>query len=209
MKQRLIFSCLFFSMLSTNAFSQRADSTRHMYFAFGIRANTFLLSDFNMSLMPPARLLVNFDPLQYVRLEFQYGVHKNTYEQLYISYNGGITKYQLQAKTTLAGGGLFGMYRADRTNFYAGFRYVAGSYTDENLSYSGANPNVETSRGSIKMSSGVLGGEYFLGRRFSIAGEFSITSFTDLYTPGDGQTPSTTYQDLNCETSVVFRFYPF
>ena len=209
-KSIAIISLLIF-LCSGQLFSQKADSTKRLIFSFGVRANTFLLSDFNMQNMPPARLQLNFDLAKFLRIEAQYGIFKSTKDYLYQTGIATYVNYPLVDKSSIWAVGLFGMKKMDRTNFYAGIRFSKVNYSnDQFTTTSSGGPFIASNTGSINMFSGVLGGEYFFVRRFSIGGEFAFVSMKDVYSMySTNNRPATTNQSILTETSLTLRFYPF
>jgi hypothetical protein len=193
------------------AFSQGRDSS-NIHIAFGIRANTFLASDFSQTNQPPAKLLLNFDFLKYLRLELQYGYAKNVVQRQYTS--GSIIKsIDLADKTSAYSVGLFGTTKGKRVKIYYGFRYGRVTYEKDDTDYSSTGDYYAVpGNGKIRMLSGTLGGEYFFVKHFSIGGEFSYVALKDEFQAGFyssmGKTPPlTTSSHTTTETSLILRFY--
>jgi hypothetical protein len=203
--QTAVFTLLTF--LSLTCFGMPKDST-HKYFSFGLRANTFTNGDLIKRMMPASRLILNVNPIPYLRLELQYGAIKNA-EDL-TNGSGGV--YTLKSSATDFGAGIFGMYKRQSTSFYLGTRYAITNYTMDQLKYDAVNPNGSVSviahPGKTTTTSLVLGGEHFFGRYFSFGGEISLSSYADSYLEGAASIEVNKVSTFT-ETALILRFYPF
>ncbi|MGZ3866460.1 MAG: hypothetical protein ACXVC6_06010 [Bacteroidia bacterium] len=213
----LLFPSVLFILSTANLFSQETPTEeKRVFFSFGIRANTFLLSDFAMKNLPPARLQLNLDLSKHLRFEVQYGFNKTVADhQIAQTGSSGVisyVNYPTTNSTSLWSTGLFFMKKMDKVNFYFGARYGKAGYSDQQISYFGSGYTVLSNSGKIGMISVALGGEYFLARRFSIAGEFAFVHMKDTYTISNPSSPgmpdAVTINNLS-ETSLILRFYPF
>jgi hypothetical protein len=185
------------------------ESFPHRYLALGVRVAGIQVSDLTARAYPTNRLVLDIDPHQYFRIEGQLGIYSSKSEQEITSFNSGTNTLELHTKSTFLGFGIMGMYPKDRGKFTAGLRYSLDNYSDEDVN-SNAQPVVFKNTGKMSMISGVIGGEYFLARFFSIGAEFSVSSVKDKYTPSSaGYNTEETNTTLLTEGSLLLRFYPF
>ncbi len=195
----------------SKGFSDSA-SIKHRYFGLGIRAGGLTLVDLLSTSVPPFRIIANIDPVKYVRLEVQYGLYKNTTEQMGTTSTSTITLNPIQ-KSSILSFGFMGMYPAGNARLIAGLRYGINNYSTDQIYYPSGwpqpNPYLVTNTGKRTMFSGVLGGEYFFVKYFSVGAEFSILSIKNIETQaGVYNTPPTTSKTLMSEGCLMFRFYP-
>ncbi|HWY38751.1 MAG TPA: outer membrane beta-barrel protein, partial [Bacteroidia bacterium] len=149
--------------------SAQNKDTSGFQLAFGIRANTFLASDISQTNQPPVRLLVNGDFLKYLRLEVQYGFAKNIVQKQYNTPASGIRSIDLNDRTNSYSFGLFGKTNRKSVSIYCGFRYGMIKYEKDDVDYTSSGDYYAVpGDGNITMLSGVLGGEYFFVKHFSV-----------------------------------------
>lgn len=188
---------------------QQQESYPHRYIGLGIRVAGIQVSDLTSRPYPANRLVLDLDPHKYFRIECQLGIFNKTSEAAVSQGNSGTAKFELQDKSTFLGFGLMGMYPKDKGKFVAGLRYSINKYSSDDIYYN-PDPSVAKNTGKMTMLSGMIGGEYFLARFFSIGAEFSVSSLKDVYDPASLTTSgSTTDKTLLTEGNLIFRFYPF
>jgi hypothetical protein len=108
------------------------------------------------------------------------------------------------------GFGVFGTYPVGKAKFIAGMRVSDNKYEEGDIDFDlSGNPYVVTNTGKIGITAGVLGGEYYFSKWFSMGAEFSIVNMTDVYSPADTTSEKTTTKTSITESSLVFRFYPY
>lgn len=128
---------------------------------FGFNINPLNLFDYYSLDYSPSKLLITFTPIKFLRIEPEIG---------YMSVKDDNSKESFLAY----GGGLFFMGQKGKTNFYGGpkveFATIKSTYD------STTNKN-----GRLSIAP-TLGAEYFLGKHFSIGGQFALKfiSFKDL-----------------------------
>ena len=192
---------IFLSMSGAMA-QQQQESFPHRYIGLGIRIAGIQLSDLTSRAYPTNRLVLAIDPHKYFRLEGQYGFFSTSSEEVVQANGTGYTKFELHGRSTFAGVGAMAMYPKDRGRFIAGVRYGINKYSDEHVST--ASGPIEVNKGKMTLLSGMIGGEYFLARFFSIGAEFSVSSVKDVY-----DVYSTTDKKTFTEGNLVLRFYLF
>lgn len=183
---------------------------KHRYFSFGFETGVLTKVDFFLNdLRPATKIVFNFNPHKYVRLDLQFGSSKYINEYNYMNPSGGITTYELTDQCREFAIGLFGVLPfKDGFQMYGGFRFGKAMLENEFMNFSSSGGQyVDSEKSDIKIFSPLVGGEYKFGNRFSIAGEIKF-SFIDESLPSSGNT--TEFNELNLtETALVFRFYPF
>ncbi len=188
--------------------AQETTDKAHRYLGIGYKLGVFQTSDLYSNFSPVNRLMVNVDPIKYLRLDAQWGASKTQNEQYYSS-GAGMQKYTLDSKKSVFQFGVFGTYEFEDMMMYLGFRYGFSNASNDYINYTGGMPIVVTDEEKAKILSPVLGGEYRFGNRFSIGAEISfmiINSVYDPYTPG---LQSTNSKLSMLETTAFFRFFPF
>jgi len=188
---------------------QQEESYPHRYLGLGIRISGIQIGDFTSQAYPTNRLVLDIDAHKYFRLEGQLGIYSKTSEVDVSSGSGGSSKLDLHTKSTFIGFGIMGMYPKEHGRFVAGLRYSINNYSDESINYNPGGPTIEKSTGKMNLFSGMIGGEYFLARFFSIGAEFSISSVKDVYDDASPSASSTTDKTLLTESNLILRFYPF
>lgn len=190
------------------AFSQDENDYVHRYIGVGIRSSVFQISELPVRIIPANRILINIDPIKYARAEFHFGHYFSTREVPYTSFSGSVQLLEIADKSTTFGFGVFGVYPVGKAKFIAGLRVSDNRYEEGDLDFDiNGNPYVVTDTGKIGIIAGVLGGEYYFSRWFSVGAEFSIVSMTDVYSPQGSE--KTTTKTAVTESSLVFRFYPY
>ena len=188
---------------------QQQENFPHRYLSLGIRPPGIQSSDLASRAYPTSRLVLALDPVKYFRLEGQFGVY-NTTSSREDSQAGGSTTLELHSKSTFAGFGIMGMVPVDHGRFIAGIRYSVNKYSDDEV-FDYPSYAVDENTGKMTFFSGMIGGEYFIARFFSIGAEFSVSSVKDVYEPSSlASNPSPeTDKTILTEGNLVFRFYPF
>lgn len=200
------FACVALAGASISLPAQDAEEYQHRYIGIGIRASVFQISELPISVIPPNRLLVNFDPIKYARAEVHFATYSHSSEMNTFTAQ----TLTLKEKSTLFGFGAFGTYPCGKAKFIAGLRFSQNKYAwDDVLFDSFGNAYTAESKGSITIIAPVLGGEYYFSKWFSLGAEFSYVLMNDEYDPADPGAPSTTSSTTITESSLVFRFYPY
>jgi len=184
----------------------------HRYIGLGIRAFGLQLTELLSTQVPPNRIVLNIDPHKYFRIEGQFGIYKRTSETKYSTGTGTVTLNPVN-KSTFFGFGLMGLYPKDNARFIGGLRYSINNYSDDTPFGSGSPPYVPylvTNKGKMTLISGIIGGEYFFAKFFSIGAEFTVSSIKDVYKPYSltSSDPNTT-KTFMTEGNLIFRFFPF
>lgn len=199
---------IFFSIAG---YSQK-DSIPHRFIGIGIRTPGLQFNDIVSNATPVNRLLINYDPIKYFRIEVQYGMYdKKTTETVSGYYAPPPSTVTLETKSTFIGMGIMGLYSSGKARFVGGIRYSVNNYFAEQAGYYSSSSTVTRNTGTMTLITGMIGGEYFFVKYFSVGAEFSVSSVKDIYTPGANMSSTTneTNNILLSETSIVVRFYPF
>lgn len=188
---------------------------KHRYVGLGIRASGLQVSDLLSNPVPPYRLILNIDPIKYIRIECQYGFYSSKFDQKVTTSTGGTITLVPTQKSTFISGGIMGLYPIGNARFNFGVRYALNKYSDDDVystsSWSNpSNPFLVTNTGKRTLISGVIGGEYFFAKFFSVGAEFSFGTIKDVYTMAAVYvSPPTTSKTTMTDGSLIFRFYPF
>jgi hypothetical protein len=201
------FRALIFLALAPTALLAQADQSHtSRQIGIGVRTSIFQRSDFDLSDIPPNRILINFDPIDNLRLDVQFGSYTGKDDQ-----GAGSSGLKANDEHFVYGLGVHYLKKLDQVKFTAGLRYLLGDFKDEFL-YTNNSGLKAIGKNREKTSSVALvfGGEYFLAKWFSVGAEFSL-----LHTELDGTPDSNSYEDdytltsTQTESSILFRFYPF
>lgn len=187
----------------SSAQEQKQETEKHRYAGFGIRLPGIQVSDIESRALPPARFIFSLDPLEYFRLECQYGFVSRSQE----ASEPSADKVELESSSSVFSFGAMGMYPKGNAKFIFGVRYGIGNYKDESWE-SYPDEKVVESKGKAKTISGVLGGEYLVAKFFSVGCEFTVSSAKDEYRPASGNGQINT-KALLTEGNIIFKFYPF
>lgn len=207
MKTKTIIIALLAIVYTIVSFAQttQTESFPHRKLGLGIRVAGIQIAEIQSNAIPATRMILNIDAHKYFRIEGQLGVYSRTSEELRTS---GTTKVTVKQKTESQyySIGLMGLYPVERTRFVGGVRYGFNNYSSDEGGYSTPIKNT----GKITIFSGVIGGEYFFAKAFSIGAEFAVSATKDDLTVS----PSTysnggTYKSILTEGNLIFRFYPF
>jgi len=190
--------------ICSNCFAQQQnqETEKHRYTGFGIRLPGIQVSDVEARALPPARIIASLDPIEYFRIEAQYGFTSTKTESSEPSAN----KADLKASTSLFSLGAMGMYPKGNARFILGVRYGIGNYSEQFWDYS---DGVAEDKGKTKTISGVIGGEYLVARFFSIGCEFTVSSIKDEYRPAKSTTGPINSKTSMTEGNIILKFYPF
>lgn len=200
--------------IAINLFAQDQPQPKetHRYVGLGIRAAGITVNDLMSYAVPPNRLVLNIDAHKYFRIEGQLGLYNSTTEVEVSSWSGSSKKdIELKDKSTFMGIGLMGLCPRENVRFVGGLRYSINNYSDDQVYYdSSGNPSAKTNTGKMTLITGIIGGEYFFAKFFSLGAEFSVSSINDVFEPYSGSyaQPSTS-KTLMTEGNLIFRFYPF
>jgi len=205
MKSTSIKTILLCMMVLVSLFSkaqqtvQQEEPFKHRYIGLGVRAPGIQVSDFDYTVYPGSRIILDINSNQYFRIEAQWGMYSKTNE----TSDGD--KNDLHTKASCYGLGVMGMYPKGRARFIAGLRYGISDYSYEEIDFS--TGGVIKNSGKIKALSFLIGGEYFLAKFFSLGAEFSLSSTKDEFSPASSS--STNQESMMTEGNLIFRFYPF
>lgn len=211
MKSKLLFFFAF-AFISISSFSMIKDTTKFKHLSIGIRTGKDLYSELKDPV--PAKLIISVDPIKYFRVDFQYGLYKEKRDYLatgYTSSGSYTTTLQPEFKATSMAFGGFGMYNFDKTRIYLGYRFGRTKISEDvvyNMStFTGNTPTIGTNNSIINIHSMIIGGEYFLAKRFSLGAEFGFNRSKETFTsyqPGSMPMLNTgSYSD----GSLILRFY--
>ena len=187
---------------------------KHRYLGFGIRASGLQVSDLLSNPVPPYRLILNIDPHKFIRIEGQYGFYSSKSDQKVTTPTGGTITLVPTQKSSFISGGIMGLYPVGHAKFSIGVRYAINNYSDDDVYYpsswpSPSSPYLVTNTGKRTLISGVIGGEYFFAKFFSVGAEFSFGNIKDVYTPAPVYlSPAMTNKTTMTDGSLIFRFYP-
>ena len=205
MKTAILYSVMFVMLVCTRSIAQEQQvKEKHRYAGFGIRMPGIQVSDIDALAMPPARLIASVDPIEYFRIECQYGFSSSKRE----STDPSADKVVLEGSTSLLNLGAMGMYPKGNARFILGIRYGIGNYKGESWD---AYPDekVVESTGKTKTISGVIGGEYLVAKFFSVGCEFTVSSVKDEYRPASYDNGTINNKTSLTEGNIIFKFYPF
>src|SRR3990170_385324 len=97
---------LIVTFLSGAFYTQAQETTEpiHRYIGVGIRASVFQISELPIRTVPPNRILLNIDPIKYLRVEGHFGMYKNDYQENFNTFSNGNVLLTLKENSTLFGG---------------------------------------------------------------------------------------------------------
>lgn len=189
--------------------AQEAVEKPHRYLGVGYKLGIFQTSDLYSNFTPVNRLLVNIDPIKYVRLDVQWGASKSENEQYMNSGIGQPQKLTLESKSSVMQFGAFGTYEFDDMMMYLGFRYGFSKGSYDQINYTGSLYVTETNKETGTILSPVLGGEYRFGNRFSVGAEISYMMINTELNPANPSALNTNSKVTLLESNAFFRFFPF
>ena len=177
---------------------------------FGLGFKTFNLTSELMqspNIWPGNKIIVTINPHKNIRLQpevgyYQAKVHDKTVNDDLIdkAYSMGI--------------GVFGMWQKEKTNLYAGLKYTFTKSIDEGIqSTFNPNPPYNTiySVGTTTISNNsygvVIGGEYLLGKHFSVGSEIGFLRSVSNETYSASTINNGVSKHLLTETNLIVRFY--
>lgn len=183
---------------------------------FGIGVKTFnLFSESSESpyLMPGNKLILTINPHKNFRIQPEIGYARSKYFEKDVNAD-------LISVGLTSGIGMYGMWRKEKTNLYAGFKYVLNMSKDDNReAVYGTYPNYTTTYiktttvVKTSMYGLVLGGEYFFSRHFSVGTEIGLMAMKmNIDFPTSQSNSSYNQEDiivnsLLTESNLLFRFY--
>ena len=206
MKTTILYSVIaaLFICSSSIAQEQSKENQKHRYTGFGIRLPGVQVGDLQSRVTPPARIIFSLDPLEYFRLEGQYGFISTSQE----STDPSAQKVKLDGSSSVFSFGAMGMYPKGNARLIFGIRYGVGNYKQESWE-SYPDEKIVESTGKTKTFSGVIGGEYLVAKFFSIGCEFSLSSMNDTYHPASTTSGPVESKVAMSEGNIILRFYPF
>jgi len=205
MKTYILYSAVIALLACNTGFAQQQKETeKHRYAGFGIRLPGIQSGDLDQRALPPARIIASLDPIEYCRIEAQYGFRSTKTE----SQDASNDNVDLHGKSSLFSLGLMGMYPKGNARFILGFRYGIGNYKQESLE-SYPDEKIVESIGKTKTISGVIGGEYMVAKSFSIGCEFTVSSLKDEYRPASSASGPVMSEVSMTEGNIILKFYPF
>jgi hypothetical protein len=155
---------------------------------FGFNINPLNLFDSYSLDYSPSKLLITYTPIKFLRIEPEIG---------YMSWKDDNSKESFLD----FGGGLFFMGQRSKINFYGGPKV---EYAINKRTYEIWSGETETDKDGRLTIAPTLGAEYFLGKHFSIGGQFALKfiSYKDL---DGGQNPDE--KSTTTAASLQLRFY--
>ena len=197
-----------FLFLANFSLAQEASDKPHRYLGLGYKLGIFQTSDLYSNFAPVNRLMLNVDPIKYLRIDVQYGFSNASNEQF--MYNGGVQqKVTLDSKKSVLQFGVFGSYEFDDMMMYLGVRYGFGNASNDQINYSSPMYVTETNTEKSNILSPVLGAEYRFGNRFSVGAEISYLIINSEYDPANALAQNTNSSLKLLESTAFFRFFPF
>ncbi len=205
MKHQLLLATALICLAASPTLAQNDNTLPRRHLGIGIHSSIFQTSDLDLTNIPPNRLIVQYDFMPTVRAELQVGgYNKETKE------SGNNLVPTDDALVASLGG--FYLIPYEQAKFSVGARYRMGNMNNEEISYeTSTDPYVYNNKQTISSVSGVIGGEYFFSKWFSVGAEFSLIydknkctteNYSSSYT-----IPETTTTSTLTETSLLFRFY--
>lgn len=178
-KSILILSVMVCSLITTKA--QTNENVQLKKMGIGLHVEQFRLNDFVDQTTPVNKIVITYNPTQWLRIEPEFGykdINNKQSERKATIYNFGL--------------GTFAQFQRNKLNFYGGARFEYTSITEEeNIKYN-----------SEKLAFGpAMGAEYFLGENFSFGGEIGLT-FAKVNTEGENILSFT-----STNTGLFLRFY--
>ena len=196
---------LLISMAPMMGLAQNNETSTNNKLGLGVRTSVFQISDFEYSDFPPNRLMINYDPIEHLRIEAQFGMYRSDDNQ-----NAGSTGLRPIDQRYAYALGLHYIHKVDRIKFAAGLRYLISDFSNEFIDFSAAGNKIAIDREKSSGIGVVLGGEYFLAKWFSVGAEIAVNSSEMKFTPAaTSMTDDYTKNITLTESSVLFRFYPF
>ncbi|MCU0359430.1 MAG: outer membrane beta-barrel protein [Bacteroidia bacterium] len=201
-----ILALLFLAQLGL---AQEQSEKAHRYLGIGYKLGVFQTSDFYSNFSPVNRLVVNVDPIKYLRIDVQYGFSNSSNEQYMNTGTGTQQKLTLESKNSVLQFGAYGTYEFDDMLMYLGVRYGFGNASSDQISFSGTMFITETNTEKSSILSPVLGAEYRFGNRFSVGAEISYLIVNSEFDPASINSQNTNSSLKLLESSAFFRFFPF
>lgn len=197
-------------LLANLSLAQEATDKPHRYLGLGYKLGIFQTSELYSNFITPVnRLMVNVDPIKYLRIDVQWGASKSENEQYFNTGMGQQQKLVLETKNSVLQFGAFGTYNFDDMMMYLGVRYGFSNGSYDQVSYSGTMYVTETNEEKASLLSPVLGGEYRFGNRFSVGAEVSYMMINSEMNPANPLALNTNSKLNLIETTAFFRFFPF
>ncbi len=188
-------------LLAPCAFAQQAQEKKHRYLGLG----------FNFGAPQSNELVLNVDPLKYLRTEIRYGQRKSSEEVYYQNTNGQQLSTNLLTASRSIRFGLFGLLPLDDLLMFGGFRYSWGKATNDYLGYDSFNMGyyVYDATSLINQIETVLGAEYRFANRLALGAETAfVLGKTDQSNNGLNPQHGTNKQNY-FRTTAFIRFFPF
>jgi hypothetical protein len=201
-----ILALLFLAQLGS---AQEPSEKAHRYLGIGYKLGVFQTSDLYSDFSPVNRLVLNVDPIKYLRIDVQYGFSNSSNEQYMNTGTGTQQKLTLESKNSVLQFGAYGTYEFDDMLMYLGFRYGFGNGSSDQISFSGTMYITETDTEKSSILSPVLGAEYRFGNRFSVGAEISYLIVNREFNPAAINAQNTNSSLKLLESSAFFRFFPF
>jgi len=188
-------------LLAQGTFAQQAQEKKHRYLGLG----------FNFGAPQSNELVLNVDPLKYLRTEIRYGQRKSSEEVFYQTTNNQQLPANLLSASRFIRLGLFGMLSLDDLLLFGGFRYSWGKSTNDYLGYDSFNMAyyVYDATSLSNQIGTVLGAEYRFANRLALGAETAyIFGKTDQSNTGLNPQHGTNKQNF-FRTTAFIRFFPF
>ena len=203
--KKIRLTILFMMVVPTLIWAQNSESSSSGKLGLGIRTSIFQLSDFEYSDFPPNKLIINYDPIEHLRVEAQFGMYRSDDNE-----NAGSTGLKPVDQRYVYALGVHYIHKLDKVKFAAGLRYLISDFSNEFIYYAASGNKIAKEREKSSGVSLVLGGEYFLAKWFSVGAEIAANRTQIDFTPA-AETMSDDYTKniTLTESSVIFRFYPF
>lgn len=196
--------------LANAVLAQEATVKHQRYLGIGYKLGVFQTSDlYSNNIAPVNRVILNVDPIKYLRIDVQWGTANSKDEQYIYTGFQQQQKVTLETKNTVLQFGAFGTYHFDDMLMYLGFRYGFSKGSYDQVNFSGPTYFIETNTEDATLLSPVLGAEYRFGNRFSVGAEVSYLMINSEFDPANALSLNTNSKINLIETSAFFRFFPF
>jgi len=164
-------------------------------FGVGLHLEQFKLNDISdLTTAPVNKIIVTINPSHKFRIESEIGFR-----------SGKDGETDLKSSSTSFGVGLFGMTQRNKLNIYGGMRIEYGIISEEINGYQAKI----TDKLKRLMIGPALGGEYFFGDNFSLAGEVSLlyVKLNESIDPNVYSDPESNGNYTSTSTGLFLRFY--
>ena len=115
--KKIRLTILFMMVVPTLIWAQNSESSSSGKLGLGIRTSIFQLSDFEYSDFPPNKLIINYDPIEHLRVEAQFGMYRSDDNE-----NAGSTGLKPVDQRYVYALGVHYIHKLDKVKFAAGLQ---------------------------------------------------------------------------------------